>query len=98
MPLSFRQILSHIADFVGLAALDESRLSGVVADGRVNGFAAVDYIQSGLTEVHPARTAIERRAERILTDTEWSAMRSRLVEFGAVLRAWAGNDKQRWPR
>ena len=45
-----------------------------------------------------ARTAIERRAERLLTDKEWSCTRARLLEFAAVLRAWARNDKGRSAR
>ena len=35
-----------------------------------------------------ARTAIELRAGRTLTDTEWVAMRVKLLEFAGVLRAW----------
>lgn len=35
-----------------------------------------------------ARTAFELRAGRELTDAEWVALRGRLVEFVAILRAW----------
>ena len=35
-----------------------------------------------------ARAAIELRADRILTDAEWVAMRSRLLEFASILRDW----------
>ena len=35
-----------------------------------------------------ARTAIELRAGRALTDAEWAAMRARLREFAAILRVW----------
>jgi hypothetical protein len=35
-----------------------------------------------------ARTAIEQRIERKLTEAEWSAMRAKLVEFVAIVRAW----------
>ena len=35
-----------------------------------------------------ARTAIEQRVERKLTEAEWVAMRAKLVEFAAILRAW----------
>lgn len=41
-----------------------------------------------------ARTAIERRAERMLTDMEWIAMRARLLEFAAVLRDWVRNESR----
>ena len=35
-----------------------------------------------------ARTAIELRAGRALTDAEWAAMCARLQEFAAILRLW----------
>jgi len=35
-----------------------------------------------------ARTAIEQRVERKLTEAEWVAMRAKLVEFAAILRGW----------
>ena len=35
-----------------------------------------------------ARTAIEQRVERKLTEAEWMAMRAKLVEFAAILRGW----------
>jgi hypothetical protein len=35
-----------------------------------------------------ARAAIELLADRPLTEAEWSAARARLMEFGAILRAW----------
>ena len=35
-----------------------------------------------------ARAAIELRADRPLTEVEWSAARARLLEFGAILRSW----------
>jgi hypothetical protein len=35
-----------------------------------------------------ARAAIELRADRPLTDAEWSAACTRLLEFGAILRCW----------
>jgi len=35
-----------------------------------------------------ARAAIELRADRVLTDTEWAATRARLLEFAVVLRGW----------
>jgi hypothetical protein len=35
-----------------------------------------------------ARAAIEARAGRLLTDAEWVAERSRLVEFASILRDW----------
>ena len=35
-----------------------------------------------------ARAAIELRADRTLTDAEWVAMRSRLLEFASILRDW----------
>ncbi len=35
-----------------------------------------------------ARAAIELRADRTLTDAEWVAMRSRLLEFAGILRDW----------
>jgi hypothetical protein len=35
-----------------------------------------------------ARTAIERRVNRTLTDAEWAATRTRLLEFADILRRW----------
>ena len=35
-----------------------------------------------------ARAAIEQRVERKLTDAEWAAMRTKLLEFAAILRGW----------
>ena len=35
-----------------------------------------------------ARTAIEQRLERKLTEADWVAMRAKLLEFAAILRAW----------
>ena len=35
-----------------------------------------------------ARTAFELRAGRALTDSEWAAVRARLVEFVGILRTW----------
>lgn len=35
-----------------------------------------------------ARAAFETRAGRKLTDTEWMAIRGRLLEFARILRAW----------
>ena len=35
-----------------------------------------------------ARTAIEQRVERKLTELEWAAMRAKLMEFAAILRGW----------
>jgi len=35
-----------------------------------------------------ARAAFERRAGRELSDAEWVALRSRLLEFLGILRAW----------
>ena len=35
-----------------------------------------------------ARTAIEQRVERKLTEAEWVAMRAKLLEFAAILGAW----------
>jgi hypothetical protein len=35
-----------------------------------------------------ARTAIEQRLERKLTEVEWAAMRAKLLEFAAILRGW----------
>jgi len=35
-----------------------------------------------------ARTAIEQRVERKLTEAEWVAMRAKLAEFAAILRGW----------
>lgn len=35
-----------------------------------------------------ARGAIELRADRPLTEAEWSAARARLLDFGAILRTW----------
>jgi hypothetical protein len=40
-----------------------------------------------------ARTAIERKAARTLTDIEWIAMRARLLEFAAVLRNWIRDER-----
>jgi len=37
-----------------------------------------------------ARTAIEQRVERKLTDAEWAAARARLREFAGILRGWEG--------
>ena len=35
-----------------------------------------------------ARTAIELRADRALTDAEWAATRTRLLDFAGILRGW----------
>jgi hypothetical protein len=35
-----------------------------------------------------ARTAIELRAGRALTDAQWAAARTRLIEFAGTLRDW----------
>ena len=35
-----------------------------------------------------ARAAFETRAGRKLADTEWMAMRGRLLEYARILRAW----------
>jgi hypothetical protein len=35
-----------------------------------------------------ARAAIELGADRTLTDPEWAAMRTRLLEFAGILRRW----------
>ena len=35
-----------------------------------------------------ARAAIELRADRTLTDAEWAAMRTRLLDFAGILRDW----------
>jgi hypothetical protein len=35
-----------------------------------------------------ARSAIERRANRTLTDAEWADTRTRLLEFVDILRRW----------
>jgi hypothetical protein len=35
-----------------------------------------------------ARDAFELRANRKLTDAEWAVLRTRLLEFIGVLRAW----------
>jgi hypothetical protein len=35
-----------------------------------------------------ARDALELRAGRAFTDTEWALMRARLLEFAGVLRVW----------
>jgi len=35
-----------------------------------------------------ARTALEERAGRTLSDLEWDRARARLLEFAALLRAW----------
>jgi hypothetical protein len=35
-----------------------------------------------------ARAAAEGRVERKLTESEWAAMRAKLVEFAAILRGW----------
>jgi hypothetical protein len=35
-----------------------------------------------------ARAAMELRAKRTLTDTEWAAMRAKIMEFAAILRGW----------
>jgi hypothetical protein len=35
-----------------------------------------------------ARTALEARAGRKLTDTEWTAVLGRLLDFARILRAW----------
>jgi hypothetical protein len=35
-----------------------------------------------------ARAAIEARAGRSLSDAEWNLNRTRLLEFGSILRAW----------
>jgi len=35
-----------------------------------------------------ARAAIERRADRSLTDAEWAAARAKLLEFVGILREW----------
>jgi len=35
-----------------------------------------------------ARGALERRADRTLSDTEWAAAQARLSEFVGILRVW----------
>jgi hypothetical protein len=35
-----------------------------------------------------ARSAIELRADRPLSDAEWSAMRGRILKFADILRVW----------
>ena len=35
-----------------------------------------------------ARAALELHAGRAITDTEWAAMRARLLEVATILRAW----------
>jgi hypothetical protein len=35
-----------------------------------------------------ACVAIELLAERTITDTEWALMRTNLLEFASILRAW----------
>ena len=35
-----------------------------------------------------ARTVVEQRVDRKLTEAEWAAMRAKLVEFAAILRGW----------
>jgi len=35
-----------------------------------------------------ARSEVESRAGRTLTDAEWATMRARLIDFAAVLRTW----------
>jgi hypothetical protein len=35
-----------------------------------------------------ARAAFEQRARRELSDSEWVALRGRLLEFVGILRAW----------
>jgi hypothetical protein len=35
-----------------------------------------------------ARAAMEQRAERAFTDTEWATMRARFQEFVGILRDW----------
>ena len=35
-----------------------------------------------------ARAALELRAGRALTDTEWAQMRARLLEFAGILPSW----------
>jgi hypothetical protein len=53
-----------------------------------------------------ARTTIEERADRKLTDAEWATVRIRLLEFAGILRAWdqtksvpgRGKVKELWQR
>jgi hypothetical protein len=35
-----------------------------------------------------ARAALEARAGRTISDTEWDRARARLVEFASILRVW----------
>ena len=35
-----------------------------------------------------ARSGVEQRIERKLTEAEWAAMRAKLLEFAAILRGW----------
>jgi len=39
-------------------------------------------------KAHQARQAIELSAGRTVTDAEWAALRTRLLEFAGILRAW----------
>jgi hypothetical protein len=35
-----------------------------------------------------ARAAVELRADRAFTDSEWAAARARLLDFADILRSW----------
>jgi hypothetical protein len=45
-----------------------------------------------------ARTNFEVRSGRKLTDAEWAAMRSKLMEFVAILRDWEETTTRRRAR
>ncbi len=40
-----------------------------------------------------ARTVIEQRIHRRLTEAEWAAMRAKLLEFAAILRGWEDHER-----
>jgi hypothetical protein len=46
------------------------------------------FDRSGRQMEAAARSAIELRAGRALTDAEWAAARARLLEFAGILRTW----------
>lgn len=46
---------------------------------------------------HAARAAVEQRAGRCLSDAEWAEARSRLLDFGAILRGWDRGSKNPEP-
>lgn len=55
-------------------------------------------IQSGFDRENEARLELASRAGRPLTDVEWAQMRSRLLEFAAILREWDENARKSTPR